>query len=101
MEVVDQGKAAGLGQDPVNRGPGILEQCNAELCRYGLPGYLRRLDEVEVGVARSRLVVVGDLSFHPEVFGEEFVQSVLHQGTKGAYGQDGQVSSRGVDQAGR
>ena len=40
LEVVDQGKAAGLGQGPVNCGPGILEQCHAELCRYGLPGYL-------------------------------------------------------------
>ena len=50
-----------------------------------------RLDQVEVGVARSGVVEVGDLALHPQVAGEQRADALADQFGQFGHGQDRQV----------
>ena len=90
-EVVLECEAAGGGERALDARPVALPEGHAEEGGGRRPRLVDRLDQVEVGVARSGVVEVGDLALHPQVAGEQRADALADQFGQFGHGQDRQV----------
>jgi hypothetical protein len=93
-EVVLECEAAGGGERALDARPVALPEGHAEEGGGRRPRLVDRLDQVEVGVARSGVVEVGDLALHPQVAGEQRADALADQFGQFGHGQDRQVGVR-------